>query len=415
MTAIRWVGGAAAKAQKRTWLFGGAWVVGETITVTIGSKVYTATIASATIATFLTSLAAELAALTGAAYPEFAEIAWTADATHLIATARTAGYPFTAALSTNSAAGTIGAATDAVANTGPSSWAVAKNWSPPQVPVTGDAVTIDDPTYPILYDLDQSGVTLASLTVLAKFEGSDITRGTIGLPAINRRGTAYPEYRGRELKIASTGRISVGVGPGAGSGRINLNTGTAATDLFVRTTGRGQGGETAVNWKGTHAANVVNLLGGELGIAAVALETATVATLKVGPQSTLVVGDSVTLGVVTNDGGAIQFYSGVATSLTQQSGNSAVYGSGAVAQLSITGGTVVYNSTGTLGGNTTVDGGSVLDFSGDQQQKTVTNPITARGGSSVLDPLKAVTNLRVISPDGRANVLWGPSWTLARS
>ena len=532
-----WRGGSAAVAQVTSWAFGGTYLAAETVTVTIGSKAYTYTLTSGTIATFLPLLATALGALSSTVYPEFAEITWSSDATHLIATSRTVGYPFTAVVTISSASGTVGAATNTTSNSGPSVWSTAKNWSTgfaPQSSITapvqaaasasnggtlvdtttyywvvtavdanggetvksnerslviaapnqtanlswaapvegaaavtsykvyrttssgtygatslratvaggstlsyidtggglstgtppgsstalGDDVVISDPTFPILYDLDQHAYTIKSFVMTARFEGSDTSRGTLGLPEINRNGNAYPEYRPQYLQIGITqsGKAKIGTGQGGGSGRVKIDLGSVAGTVEVHTTGSSGDGWPAVMLKGSSASNILSVLGGSAGIALMPGETANFSGgVTLGPGATVTTGTGVTLATVVNDSGTLEINGAVGTSLTQNGGTTAIYGTGAVAQLSLSGGGYVnYSTTGTLGGNTTVDG-SVLDFGQDQSAKTVTNPITVRGGGQVLDPLKIIVSLVVSSPDGTGQVLWGPSWTLTRS
>jgi hypothetical protein len=89
-----------------------------------------------------------------------------------------------------------------------------------------------------------------------------------------------------------------------------------------------------------------------------------------------------------------------------------------VDQLTIRGGYVAYNTTGTLGGNTILSGQGVLDFSGDSIAKTVTNPIEMYGPESqILDPHGAISSL-VVDFDEIATatqVQWGLNYRLTRA
>ena len=70
-------------------------------------------------------------------------------------------------------------------------------------------------------------------------------------------------------------------------------------------------------------------------------------------------------------------------------------GTGGVTTLTVDGGTVVYNSTGTLATAIVSEDGE-LDFSQDPQPKTVTNPIQVYGNAATLnDPNQVVGSLVV--------------------
>lgn len=425
MAINRWIGGSNAIAQVTRSLFGGTpWVGSDTVTVTVGSKSFTVVVSSTVISAITVNVATALATLSATAYPEFAEIVWTADATHLIGTGLNPGVPFAFSIATNSGGGTVGAPTNLTANQGPNSWATAQNWSLTAVPVSTDDVVIDDPTYAILYDLDQHTVTLNSLTVPAKFSGSDQFGNVagIGLPFTNQTGTAYPEYRPTSLMIGvNPGIVLIGNGVGNGSGRLKIDFGSVAALVNVHGTGTSPDGNFAVMLLGTNAANVVNVLGNsEVGIATVPGQLSNVSGgLTLAANARVTCGAGVTLAAITNDGGTLEVNGPIGTSLTQQGGTTAIYGTGAVALLKLTNGAYVsYCTSGTLGGNCTLDGVSILDFSNDQQAKTITNPLTVRGGSQVLDPLKVVTggsNLIITSTDGTAQFSLGPSFTITRS
>ena len=201
-------------AQVQTNTFAVTWIVGETVTFQIGQSIYTYTITSTVIATFLPLLAAALNALNATVYPEFGpkEIVWTNTATTLVATAGTPGKPFTITISTNSASGTITPAAT-TASAGPFHWDTPANWSTGAIPVSTDTPTLYREGAWIKYGFAQSAVTLASLQCVA-------TNFRIGLPQTNTDGTPYPEYRSLYLNIGVTsGYLWVS------SGTFQINTG----------------------------------------------------------------------------------------------------------------------------------------------------------------------------------------------
>jgi hypothetical protein len=411
-----WRGGTEAISQESSYLFGGTWLVGETITVTVGFKAYTFTTTTTAITTILDGLVAALNGLSSSVYPELREMTWSKDATHLYATmgSSLAGVPFTATLATNSGSGTIGAAVSVTANSGPNCFDAAANWSTGLVPVTGDTVIFDDPTWACLYGLNQAGViTLAALNFFPRWIGDTITSGTVGLPLINQSGTQYPEYRTRALSLGAT-LCNIN----CGSGRIILDFGSVANSTQVLASGTSPDGLSAVMLKGTSASNVLRASGAsDVGVAILGGETANLSGgIVLGPGAVVRCGSGVTIATVVNNGGGIEINGAVGTSIVNNAGTVVILGTGAIAQLTATNGSsTIYSSSGTLGGNTTLDNNSTLDFSGDQRTKAVTNAITARSGSRVLDPNKVVTSLVVTSTDGTASISWGAPFTLTRS
>ena len=186
----------------------------EHVTVTINGKAVVTLTGSATIATFLATVAAALQASTIA---EIAEITWTAGSTTLVGTADTAGLPFTATISTDSASAPSTAAARALARPRspmpgrptPRPWPTIR----PALPTTGDTLVFTGNGNPCLYSLNAlSGVTLAVLTVDQSYTG------TIGLPRTHTGGlSSYIEYRPQYFKVGAT-LLTIGQGPGNGSG-----------------------------------------------------------------------------------------------------------------------------------------------------------------------------------------------------
>jgi len=387
MATRTWVGGAVETAQVTEWTFGGSWISGETITIAYGQKTWTYTTASGVIATFLAALDTAYDALSSTTYPEYAEQTASSTSTKLILTADTAGKPFTATFSTNSASGTISAASTTTSNSGPNAW-VAANFSGSTLPTGGDTVIIDRDGTEIFHGLDQSGVTLANLTVLAN-------DSKIGLPRVNSDGTEYPEYRDQHLKVGATDCIL-----DSDSGRLKVNFGSVQTACRVLNSGTGDETDVpAVLLLGTHASNTVEVARGEVGIAFHGGEASTVLTLYVGQEDSpasdarVTCGSGTTLGTITKSGGVLVVNSAIGTALTQLSGVTVVNGTGAVASISGQGGRIVYSTAGTLNGSPVLTNGCVLDFSQDLRAKTVTNPIDCFDTANVFDPHKVVGTL----------------------
>ena len=397
MSTIRWVGGAEKKAKVVNYTFAGTWVIGETLTFTIGVKQWTYALTSATIATFLPLLVTAYNALTATDYQEMAELTASSTSPDLNLTADAAGKPFACTISTNSAAGTIegvaapnssSAGTTTTANGGPQSLASVKNYSGGALPINGDTLIFDYSDDEILYDLDAlSAVTLTVLRIYATFTGK------IGMPKNNADGTEYPEYRADYFQVGAT-TAYIGEGDGDGSSRLKIAFGAVQTTCNIFQSAQGDQDDLgAILITGTHASNVFNVTKGDVDIAPFGGESATVLTLNqsfetdVAGDANVYLGPGVTLGTVSKVGGKLEINSAVGTALTNENGDCTINGTGAVAQLTIRGGVVTLNTTGTVGGNTIVANG-LLDLDQDKRAKTITNPIDCYGLGRVRDTNK---------------------------
>lgn len=414
----------AALAVADVWqlVVGGTWAAADTVTLTVGVRTITITLgATVTTAAVANAIVAawngddvssdESRTETGDNVPEFAEAsaAIGATASTVLITMKNAGVPLGFSANKTSTSGTV-TVTHPTAATGPRFWSNAGNWDN-GVPADGDTIYLDGLDVPIEFDLDQSSVQPAALYIDLSFTGN------IGLPEQNDAG-GYPEYRDRYLKIGAA-IVKLGRGSGNGSGLVRIDTGTDQCALTVYASGNPTGDLPAVLWKGTHASNALVQTGGDVGVAFLGGETATIATINKSGGS-LVCGNGATLsGALTHSGGTLEVNSAITTSLTQYAGDSVINGTGAVAQLKVRGGTCAYNTTGTLGGNTVVSGAGVLDFSQNPVAKTVTNPIDLYGTAcQVLDPLKVVSALVVDGNEGAdpgTQVVWGTDYRLTRA
>lgn len=352
--------------------------------LTIGGKIVAVTGVTSTAAT-ATALSA---AWNASEIPETQDITASVLSSTVTLTHDDEGVPFTVTSSVSGGAGTIGAVTTTTSASGPHFWTGAANWSGGADPANGDDVYFDNSDVPVKYGLDQSAVTLNSLTFAASYTG------TIGLPEVNADGTdEYVEYREQYLKIGvSPGTLTIGSGPGNGSDRIKINTGTVATILTAFQSGRGNDGELeAILWKGTHASNTLTVYRGEVGVAVFGGESAVIATLKLGyvdnEASDAIVrcGTGVTLTTVNQQGGELDLNSAVTT--VTKLGGSLQFRTGAVTTLTNDGGSVVYSSSGTV---TTLNVGTGGQVQFDPTARTVTNA-NAYAGSAILDPQKSVT------------------------
>lgn len=375
-----WVGDAQAVAQVDT-LTPADVGVGNTFTVTINGKSITFTATAGTVANVTAGLVALLSA---SDIPEFAEIDWADATTAITATASTAGSGFT--LTTSASGGTATfSRSSTTSNSGPTLWSVAANHSGGSVPTTNDTVWLSNSDNDIDDGLAQSSVTLAALNIEQSFTGD------MGRP--NSTGT-YNDYRTAYLAISAT-TVNVGMGNGSGSQLLRLNTGTNATTINVFATGSSsESSYETFLWKGTHASNVVNVTRGSVGIAVKPGETATVATLRVGYQSSVDsdanvrLGPGVTLTTVDQSGGQVICGSSF-TTLSIRGGTFSTNFAAAGTTINLDGGTVVWQSSGNVS-TLLVGSGGVFDASQDMRPITVTD-CTVEAGAEIRDPHKRIT------------------------
>lgn len=404
MATPRWIGAALDVADVWRIVVGGTWVAGETATITVNGRDLVLTVGATVTTTAIATALKEMwngDAITGDAtrsetgnnVPEFAEATATVSSSTVTITMSTKGKPITITVAETSPSGTLTLTNPTVA-TGKNWWNNTDNWDTGVVPVSTDTVYIDNSDVSILYGLNQSAVTLTALYIAQSFTGD------IGLPEVNGDGEEYHEYRDQYLRIGAT-TLQIGSGPGNGSGRIKINVGSVATGLLLVNSGTSADELPAVIWKGTNAANTLVQRGGSLGIAVFGAEVATLSTFSV-EDGQLLLGAGVTLsGALAVNDGSVEINSLVNTSLTVLAGSVGIDGTANVNQLTVRGGTVVYNTSGTLGGATLVSGGGILDFSQDPRAVSVTNPIDVHGQTAqVLDPNKRISGLIVDLNEG---------------
>jgi trimeric autotransporter adhesin len=412
MTTKIWSGNAAPVTQVTT-LTPASPIENDTFTVTVNNKQVSYQTALGTVADVCNGLATALA---NCAFAEFKEFVPQSTGGTITLTGLTAGVPFTATPSVVTSGSATFTAAVTLPCTGPNFWDNAANWSTNSIPANGDDVVFSSGNVACTYNLTQSSITLESLILYQGYTG------TIGLPLSNNKG--YYEYRPTELAVSAT-TINVGQLTGQGSGRVKLNVGVNACTLNIYATGQPlDQGNPALTWRGTSGSNVVNVNKGQVGIAFFPGNTATVESLNIGYVSNvtgdaqLTVGAGTLLTTVTQNGGNVTLYGGM-TTLLVTAGACVVYGTGPVSNLTVNqSGSVTWNSTGTVGGNPVVADKGVLDFSKDQQAKTVTNPIQKYGDASqVLDPYQVVTSLAVIleQSDDLSGLELGENLTLTRT
>lgn len=197
------------------------------------------------------------------------------------------------------------------------------------------------------------------------------------------------------------------------------NYGSVLTTQNVFQSQDGEDDLPAVLSLGTNASNVCNVTKGDCGWAVHGGESSTLLTLNVSYEqnvesdATVHLGVGVTLGTVNKVGGELFINSAVATQLYQEAGQTTIDGTGAVADLQLQGGTVIYNTTGALNGYPRVAAGAVLNFNYDKRTKTVANVIEVHGQGLVLDDNKVVTSL--VQDENNITVPgWGKNLRLTR-
>lgn len=405
MATVIWRGDAKAVAQVNSYEFGGTWSAGHIVRVTVGNKSYDFVAASGTIATLIDALIVAWLAMDSDAYPEFAEITPSRSTTTLLLTAAVPGQPFAATLTPLDAdgapasegqeiegAGTATPGTAVTASAGPNHADDVTNYSSGALPNDGDTLILDEGTASMLYGLDALDGFDGTWEIRANYDGS------IGLPSHNGR---YYEYRKTDLDLGAV-TMHIGQGDGTGSRRMRLNLAGTASTVNVWRTGTPEDPDVpALCLRGNGNNHVVNVMRGFVGLAALAGQTLTVATLRLGSvnsrdtDAVVMGGAGLTLTNLEKYGGSLSLRNGVATGFIHNGGETIIEGGG-IASPQIIGGTVYWNSTGTLGGNAVVAAPGRLDFARDPRPKTVSNPIELYGPLGLVnDPNQVVSNLRL--------------------
>lgn len=371
MATINYRGDYFITPQIDTLTPGGTIEASDIFTVTINGKSVSVVAGGTSVSAVCAALYAALSAST---IPEFAELAWSDQTTHIRVTTQSDrhGWPFTITVTTTETGG--GAADDqtfvqATTQAATSPWHVAAyNFVGGSLPSNNDTVYVP-PGRSMLFGLTAlSGVTLTNLHLNGTY---------VGLPLWNVSGYGtYLEYRTTYLTLGAT-NVYVGGTQGDGVLRCKLNTGSVQTAIIVYDTsdsadGNGFG---AFQFIGTNASNVLQVKGGSATVAKVIGESATLATLFVGSgdgsttEPHVAIGPGATLTSTTINGGRLETWSNVTTA--NIAGGEHEHQAGTVATANVRGGTLYYNSSGTL---TTLNyrNPGVVDTSRDQRAKTFT-------------------------------------------
>ena len=368
MATINYRGDYFTTAQVDTLTPGGTIEASDLFICTINGKALSVAAGGTTVASVT---AAVTAAWNASTIPEFMEITATDSTTHITLTADTAGVPFTVTATTTETGGgaadaqTFVQATTTTA-TGPTTLTAA-NCEGGVLPGNSDTFYIP-PGRSILYGLTAlSGVTLTNLYCNGTY---------VGLPFWNVSGNGtYWEYRTTYLTLGAT-NVYIGHSEGTGVLRCKLNMGSVQTAAIVYDTGASADGNGfgAVQFKGTHNSNTLQVKGGSATVAKVLGESATIATLYVGSgdgsttEPDVEIGAGATLTTTYCNGGYLETWSAITT--MNVGGGVHEHQAGAVTTANVTDGTLYYNSTGTLTALNYV--GGVVSTERDQRAKTFT-------------------------------------------
>jgi hypothetical protein len=387
VSTLRWIGNAEIVTQRDTITIG-VYDATTTYSVTINTKTYSTL---GTGGTNATTAAALLALVQASAAGEFTEWTWTVNTNVITATQNTPGTPGTISAAATGGTGSISHVTF-TANGSPSDVNNANNYSTGALPANTNDLILDWGDVPLEWNLSSlSGVTLNSLTRRQAFTGP------IGLSETNANG--YWEYRPTEWAISAT-TATIEQSSSDEAAGLKFNFGTAQTTLTIIGQGSGTLGEEVMYWRGTHAANIVNVFNGSLAIAPNGGQTATVATLN-AEGSTVRCGSGTTLTTVGNLNSTMEFNSNV-TTYTQNGQSAASYWklAAAITTLKLNGGSVFWQSSGSLG-TVAIGQGATLDFSQGIGPVTISGTVTLNAGASFLDP------------DARVTMSGSPSFSLA--
>jgi hypothetical protein len=413
MSTRYWKGSSANVRSTYTCTIALTWAAGDTITVTIDNVAFLVTIGSlvttAQVATTLkqafngealtdtTALATINATDGGAkAIPQFSEI--TASVSGSVVTFTTnqsspyawlIGKPFSMTTGDTGTTAGNGTATFAAGTTGTSQahWDQPDNWSANTVPVDGDTVIFDAGSVDLRWNMT-AAIQVAGLTKYKSYTGN------VGLLPFNADNSSknYSEFRtptyltfDDDAGTAAT-VVNLETGEGQGSGLFMLDTGAGETTLNLF----GKGNRLNTNipcilWKGS-VGTAINNLAGDLGIAFLANETATVTTLRNGDgptsQAKTICGSGLTLTTAICNGGTLSTNSAITTA--NMYGGAWQHNSGTITALNVYGG-AFYPIGGATITTLTIGSGGSVDCSRGSAAFAVTNTIQLYKNSSYTD------------------------------
>lgn len=386
MATNRFLGVASEVAQVDTLVVGGTIEIGDVfniiVTGTDGSiHIITYTAVDTVIATVVAGLVAAWNASTEALCTPITA----ADASpNVTLTAAVAGVGFSVTVETTEAGGgaadtqTFTTSTTTV-NSGPKDWSVTDNWSLGVLPgaAAGHDAVVDGAE--ILYGLDQSGIanTLASLNIIRSQIGSNPATGYI------------PIY----LQIKATSVIigqHTGPGTSVEDAPVSIDLGSTASTIIISNTGTNSPTTMpAVRILANSASTTLHVNKGNVGIALVDGETATLGSVSVSytsnrsSDSKLYIGAGVTLTTANFYAGQTEMACG-ATTVNIFEATLTTIGEGLLETVNQNDGTFYSNSSGTI--TTLNNRGGITDFLRASVARIVTTLKLDPGGSVIYDP-----------------------------
>lgn len=366
-----------------------AYDVATTYTITINNKSVSVVGQGGSAATTAAALQQALSARTDY---EFQEITFTNASGVITMTANTAGKPFTAVATKSGGTGTIGAFTTTTANSGPNDASCAANYfnvttgTSGALPSTGDTLIFENLNISVQY-----GLTALAAIHLASTIFRNCT-GDFGLPQYNGQ---YWEYRPLFLQLYSDAVLF----DCPQCQLANIDSLDKHTAFTSRSTGTSkQNNLEALLWKGTHASNVFYADRGSIGIAVLAGDVATIATLNQGyvdnpaSDSRVRLGSGVTLADVNRIGGLLELNAGMSGNLIQREGAGmlTIRGSGTYPLLKSHSGGITMLGSGTIA-NMTLGEGIVFDARKNETGFVISNVVQGYKQCQFLDPMRRAT------------------------
>lgn len=394
MATVRYTGNAVRRKQVDTYTVASPTSGASTYTVVCNGKTFTYVAAS--------NVAADVAAALVAAYQAQTNILELLDAVAdvngaiVTFTSIQDGYPFTFTESVSGGGTWSGSTT--TTNSGSGVFDLADNWS--AAISSSDDLVIEKPNTDIQFRLTSLTTSLTSFTIRGTFTGQ------LGLPIQN--SADYPEYRGCYAKLVCPLYI-IGIGEGNGPSRcyIESNAGAAAS-VVVHKTGSSNDSYPACMLKhtsgGSNSFSSIRVVDGDVGIALLAGEVATVTLLTVGDNGTtptVSAGVGATIATATINGGEVHLVTTPATALTINGGASVyITNGGGSTAVSVLDGSLELGGTGSSLTLTdlTIGSNGTLDLSHGQGTVNVTNGIKMYTGATLIDPLNRLASSTVINP-----------------
>ena len=258
-----------------------------------------------------------------------------------------------------------------------SDWNQTDNWSLTAVPIATDDVVFNSLSAPVDVDtnIDQDTIALTSLTITAGFEG------TIGT------STTFLEIR------ATT--VTIGEANGNGSQRLNLDFGSAAAATINVISTPTTGADTnfpPLRLKAANASTDIQINGSTSNVGILDEDDAsgTISDIDIINASSVLIGRGCTYSTLTQlDGSDTEVLDATGTTILA-SGTLTLSGNDAATSITQTGGTCIYNSTGTI--TTYVGRGGTLDTVQSALARTITTLTKSPGFTFLRHTNVTVTN-----------------------